>query len=313
MPVNSEPPEQAKLPELTPLEPVYLDGAWLPLATARVSPLDRGFLFGDAVYEVVKVRGGRLLFVGEHRVRLDRSLAALAIPTPAGLVSMLAELVRRTGLTSGSVYFQVTRGVGPRRAMPPADLLPTVFAMATPQIFTGPRREGWRAVSMIDPRWSRADVKTTALAGTMLGKLAASAAGADEVVFVSPDGTLREGGNVNLLVIRPTSPVPDSPTPPSAVLVTPPLGRELLAGITRDVLLAAARSRGVEVVEVAPNVADRASWSELLACGTLTGVQAIVELDGEPIGTGRPGPWANRMWEMLERAESAWLDEENER
>jgi len=280
--------------------PCHLDGRWLPLAEARVHPLDRGFLFGDGVYEVVKVAGGRALFLAEHLVRLGDGLAALRIDLPGGtglpggiarVGAVCRELVGRAGLGTGSVYLQVTRGAGRREKSPPADLPPTLFAFPSAHPHAPHASRDMAAVSQPDVRWGRCDVKSVSLAATVLGKLAARDADADEVLFVGPEGELREGGSTNLLVRA------------GGTLWTHPEGHAILPGVTRRLLLAAARELGLPLVESPPRLAERESWDEAVLCGTLTGLQALVRLDGRPVGGGRAGEWTRRLGAALAERE----------
>jgi D-alanine transaminase len=272
-----------------------LGGRIVPLAEARISPLDRGFLFGDAVYETVKVRAGRPLFWERHRQRLARSLAALGIPAPAGLDAAIERLVGAAGLEEGAVYLQISRGAAPeRRHLPSAGLEPTLFALTTR---TEPVAEPWRrpglaAVTREDGRWSRCDVKTTALAATVLGAREAAAAGADEVLWRSSAGELREAGRTNLFVRD------------ARGWHTHPLGPEILAGVTRAILLELAPGERPAIEERAPRLDARADWREAFLTGTTTGVRALVRLDGEPIGDGRPGAETARFARLLDAAEA---------
>jgi len=272
------------------------NGQIVPFGEARISPLDRGFLFGDAVYEAIKVLGGRLLFLDRHLERLAASLAALRIASPGELAPELAALVAANNLGDGVVYLQVTRGVAPRRShLPPAGLEPTVIAMTSEVAYAErPENEpGLVAISRADDRWRHADVKTTALAANVLGKLAAADSGAVEVVYVDVDGALREGGNTNLFVRD------------GAGWHTHPLGPEILAGVTRAVLLAEAARFGIAVAERTPRLAGRAGWHEAFLCGTTTGVRGLVALDGEPLGDGAVGAETRRFARLLAAAESA--------
>ena len=275
-----------------------LDGRIVPLAEARISPMDRGFLFGDAVYETVKVARGRPLFLDRHLDRLNRSLAALRIAPPADPVGTIVRLVDASQLLSGAVYLQVSRGAAPvRRHLPPPGLAPTVFAL--PIAIDYPEEPwalpGLSAVTRADDRWRHSDIKTTALVATVLGKLAAAEAGADDVVYLSADGTLREAGNTNLFARD------------ARGWHTHPLGPEILSGVTRAVLLERARAAGIAVEERAPRLADRAAWREAFVCGTTTGVRALVRLDGAPVGDGAPGPGTAQLGRLLAAAEAAEL------
>jgi D-alanine transaminase len=276
-----------------------LDGRIVPLAEARISPLDRGFLFGDSIYEAIKVRDGRILFLSRHLDRLRASLAALRIPEPSeppGIATQLEALRARARLASGALYLQITRGVAPeRRHLPPPGLVPTLFALPIPLAFASDPASlpGLTAMTRADDRWRHCDVKTTALAASVLGKLIAADAGADEVLYLSPDGELREGGHTNLLVRD------------GAGWHTHPLGPEILAGVTRAVLRERAAAAGIAIAERAPLLARRGEWRELLATGTTTGVRGIVRLDGVAIGDGGVGEGTRELARILDQAERA--------
>lgn len=263
-----------------------LDGAVLPLDEARVSPLDRGFLFGDGVYEVAKLVAGRLVLWADHLRRLGDGLAVTRLE-PAGGVAAIdrgcGELLAAAGVEEGSLYLQVTRGAGPREKIPPRELPATVFAFVKAHPHPAPASLRQSAITHEDLRWGRCDVKTVSLMATVLGKLAARDAGADEVLFVSPGGEVREGGSTTFLVVR------------DGVLITHPLGRRILPGVTRKAALAAAADLGLPVDESPPLLAERTGWQEAMLASTLLGVQPIVRLDGEPIGDGDPGPWTRRL------------------
>ena len=273
-----------------------LDGAILPLDEARVSPLDRGFLFGDGIYEVAKLLGGRLVLWQDHLRRLGDGLAVTRLE-PAGGVAAIdrgcRELLAAAGVEEGSLYLQVTRGAGPREKIPPPTMRPTVFALVTAHPHPEPASLPQTAISHDDLRWGRCDVKSVSLMATVLGKLAARDAAADEVLFVGPGGEVREGGSTTFLVVR------------DGVLVTHPLGRRILPGVTRKALLAAAADLGMAVDETPPLLAERATWQEAMTASTLLGVQPVVRLDGKPVGDGEPGPWTRRLAAAVAEREHA--------
>jgi D-alanine transaminase len=266
----------------------WLDGAFRALADARVSPLDRGFLFGDAVYEVLPVYGGRPFLAGPHLARLARSLAEMEIPNPrdaAGWLALIEELVRRNGGGDMSVYLQVSRGAEDgRNHAAPVGLAPTVFLMAMPAPAANPAlaTEGVAAITLEDPRWKRCDIKSTALLANVFAKNAALAAGAREAILVA-DGWLREGASSSVLVVA------------DGCLYAPPDGPEILPGTTRELALALAREAGIGAV-VAPVAAARlAAATEILVLNASGGVQPVTRLDGRPVGDGRPGPVFRRL------------------
>lgn len=253
---------------------VLLDGVVMPVAAARVSPFDRGFVFGDGIYDVVRLERGVPLFLDRHLDRLGRGLATVGIPSPGDLAAGCRALLAASPVAEGSLYFQVTRGAGPRTHLPSPQMKPTwlIAPNAQPPLRAGSRP--LRAVTFADPRWARCDVKTTSLMGTVLGKLAARDAGCDEVVFVAPDGGLREGGSTSLFVR-----VEDR-------LVTHPLDGRILPSVTRERVLAACARLGLAVEERAPGLETLRHWQEAFLCGTLTAVQPLVALDDVPIPAG---------------------------
>ncbi len=265
------------------LQICHLNGHLLSLAEARIDPLDRGFLFGDALYEGIKVLGGTALFLEAHLDRLRAGLERIEIPVPEGLQEACHQLVEACELGTGFLYLQVTRGVAPRMHIPPLELAPTVLILASRPAFDPPAGRPQRLVTVPDCRWQRNDLKTTSLMGTVLGKLEARRTGADEVVFVGAAGELREGGSTNLFVR-----VEDR-------LETHPLDGRILPGVTRAILLKLAAQRGLPVVERAPRMAKRERWREVFVCGTLTGVQPVIEIDAHPVAGGVTGEWTRQL------------------
>lgn len=268
-----------------------LNGRILPLAEARLDPRDRGFTFGDAVYEVVKVAGGVVLHFAPHLDRLRAGLDRVRIPAPDRLAERCRDLVAASGLDAGSLYLQVSRGVAPRSRMPPAGLEPTVLILPSHHGFDPPAGRPHAAVSMPDPRWAHCEIKTASLMATVLGKLAAQDAAADEVIFVGDGGELREGGSTNLFVRR------------GDALETHPTDGRILRGVTRATLFRLAADDGIPIVERAPRLDERDDWLEAFLSGTLTGVQPLARLDGEPLPAPDGGPWTRRLAEALDRYE----------
>ena len=281
--MTSETPSSASRKPKAPSDLCYLNGAVLPLAEARIDPLDRGFVFGDGLYDAIKVMRGKTLHLEPHLDRLIDGLGRVQIPVPAGLVDAFDSVIEANHLDEGSLYLQITRGVAPRSHVPPADLEPTVLVIATAHEFDPQGSRAMTAVTVPDWRWRNCNIKTTSLMATVLGKLAARDAECDEVLFVGRNGEVREGGSTNIMVRR------------ADRLETYPLDGQILEGVTRGLVLELVRRDGLEVAETAPNLEQRDEWQEVLVTGTLTGVQAIVSLDGEPVGDGRIGDWARRL------------------
>jgi D-alanine transaminase len=273
---------------------VYLNGRYVPRNEAVVSVEDRAFLFGDGVYEVTRSINGTLIEVARHLRRLERGLAGLSLPfTPAEATELLgisARLLADNGLTTGEalVYWQVTRGVAPRlHQFPPAGTPPTVYASAA--AFTPPhamRGTGVAAITHPDIRWARCDLKTVNLLPNVLAKQAAVAAGAYEAVLIR-DGVVTEGSSTNVFGVL------------DGVVRTTPRTNYILPGITRDVVLELAHREKLPVREEPITLDDLGRVSEVFLTGTTNDVMPVVTIDGRPVGDGRPGPIAGRLYAVL--------------
>ena len=271
-----------------PLPVCYLNGEYLALADARVSPLDRAFLFGDAVYEVIPVYGTRPFRLREHLDRLHRSLSAIRMAAPKTHVQwgeICRELARRNGGGDQYLYLQVTRGaeLGRNHAWP-AGLAPTIFGFASRLEAPSPAllEDGVAAITSPDTRWARRDIKSTALLANVLLKKLAADAGAFETIMLER-GELTEGSSTTVHVIS------------RGEIHTPPNGHQILPGTTRDVVGELAErvgivSRSARVTEIELRAA-REIW---LAFST-RGILPVTRLDGTPVGDGRPGPLFRRM------------------
>jgi len=270
---------------------VYVNGAWLPEEEARISVFDRGFLFADAVYEVTSVLGGRLVDNHGHVARLGRSLAELEIPAPAGEEALLAihrEIVALNAVDEGMVYLQVTRGVADRDFAWPSDPRPSLvlFTQARPLVETVAARDGIRVITLTDIRWERRDIKTVQLLAASIGKMAAKKAGRDDAWLVE-DGLVTEGTSSNAWIVT-----------PEGVLVTRNLGHEILHGITRAAVRRLADEAQMRVEERAFTADEARSAAEAFVTAASAFVTPVVEIDGQPIGDGRPGPITRRLREL---------------
>ena len=267
---------------------VWVDGAFVAAREARVSVFDRGFLFADAVYEVVPVLDGRLVDRDGHLARLGRSLAALRIPPPLPLPAMgalMAEAASRNGLTEGGVYLQVTRGAAERDFAFPGDLRPTlvIFTQGRPLRDTRAALEGLRVVSRPDWRWRRRDIKTTQLLAASLMKQDARDAGADDCWLVE-DGLVTEGSSSNAWIVT-----------GQGRLATRSVSPDILAGVTRAGVAALAAEAGIAVEERAFTIEQAQGAAEAFATSATLFVTPVVAIDGAPIGDGRPGPVTRRL------------------
>ncbi|MDG3066717.1 D-amino acid aminotransferase [Thauera mechernichensis] len=268
----------------------FVNGQYLPLAEARVSPMDRGFLFGDGAYEVIPVYSRRPFRVDEHITRLASTLAAMRLNNPhtaQAWKAIIGEIVARNPWEDQSVYLQVTRGADSKRnhAFPGPEVQPTVFLMSEPLVTPGAEQlaRGVAAVSAADIRWLRCDLKTVSmLANCLLRQHAIDNGCAETVLF--RDSFLTEGAASSIFVCK------------DGVLLVPPKSHLMLPGITYDVVLELARSRGMrhEVREVLE--AEVRSADELWMTSSTKEVLPITTLDGRPVGSGEPGPMGRQMY-----------------
>lgn len=261
----------------------YVNGQFVAESEATVSIFDRGFVFGDGVYEVVAVVDGHFVDAEGHLDRLERSLGeiALAMPMPrAALHTALIELARRNSVTEGLVYWQVTRGVAERDfAFPAAGTSPTLVAWtrATPLVSHPKAAAGTTAVLVPDLRWKRRDIKSISLLAQVLAKQEARAAGVFEA-FMLEDDYLTEGGSSTTFMVK------------GGVLHTTPLGHEILPGITRARTFALARARGIEIVERRIHRDELYAADEVFLTAATAFVLGVVAIDGRGVGAGVPGP-----------------------
>ncbi len=270
---------------------VYFGGTILPRESAAVSIDDRGFLLGDAVYEVLRVVRGRFVEPQRHLRRLARSLREVSIPDPGlDLLEISTDLLRRNRLeqAEATVYLQVSRGAAARQhAFPPRGTAPTVLVTAT--VFV-PRVElladGAKAITLPDLRWSRCDIKSVNLLPNVLAAQRAEEAGAFEAILLR-DGVVTEATRSNVLIVT------------GGVVRTHPTGPFILPGVTREVVLELAAEAGVPVREEAVSAGVLQAADEVLLTGTTADVMAVVAIDGRPVGTGQPGPMARRLGALL--------------
>ena len=259
----------------------YLNGKWMPLEEITVSPLDRGFLFGDGVYEVIPVYGGVPFFLGRHLKRLERSLAAIRIPQPMdaeGWRKTIGEQVSRQDFDTQAVYLQVTRGVAPRKhCFPAPDTSPTVFMMSSPLEPFEKELEGRRVklTTGQDRRWLNCDVKSVSLLGAVLAAQQAKEAECDEIILFR-DGMTTECSASNVLVVK------------DGVIVSPVRDHRILPGITLGVTLDLARKLGVPVEERDIPEAELRAADEIWVTSSTKEITTCRELDGKPFGPDRP-------------------------
>lgn len=269
---------------------VFLNGRLVPLEQASVSPLDRGFLFGDAIYEVVRFHAGRPFHLEEHLARMREGLAALRIEADAGFYPAAASgLLESNGLSAADaiVYAQVSRGAAPRtHAFPPRGTPPTLFAFARASD-PPPASDAGKAILVPDDRWGRCDIKTVMLLPNVLANERAREAGATDAIFVR-DGVALEGTKANLFAWI------------GGTLRTAPRSHAILPGVTRAATIAAARRLGFPVEERAFSVEEMLAADEVFLASTTLWTLSLVEIGGRRIGSGTPGARAARLRKALQ-------------
>ena len=269
----------------------YVNGRYLPMRAAKVHVEDRGYQFGDGVYEVCEVRGGRLIDERRHLDRLKRSLAELRIRlpmSPAALGIVLREVIAKNRIGYGIVYLQVTRGVARRdHAFPAPEVRPSV--VVTARALNSARNEalaaaGIAVVSVPDNRWGRVDIKTIGLLPNVLARQAAIERGARDAWFVDKDGAVTEGASSNAWIVT-----------QAGTIVTRPADDAILRGITRTVVLEAIKALGLAVEERAFTLEEAYAAREAFVTAASQIVLPVVRIDGRPIGDGKPGPVATAL------------------
>jgi D-alanine transaminase len=279
-------------------DPVYLNGQFLPLAEAGISPLDRGFLYGDGVYELIPVYSRHPFRLDEHLTRLQATLDGIHLANPLdldGWKTVVGQLVVSAPWEDQSIYLQVTRGADNKRdhAFPPATVHPTAFAFASPLVTTADdvRARGVAAITVADDRWGHCNLKVISLLANILARQQAVDAGCAEALLIR-DGFLKEGAASNIFVVR------------DGVLLAPPKTSFMLPGITYDIVIELAKRHGqpLEVREIHEN--ELRAADEVWMTSSTKEVLAITTLDGKPVGngpaTGRPGPLCERMWQWYQ-------------
>ncbi len=271
---------------------VFLNGKFMPIDEARVPVLDRGFIFGDGVYELVPVYSRVPFRLDEHLARLERSLAAVRIRNPYGRAEwrdIILQLVAKQPFEDQGVYFQVTRGVARRDHAFPKDAAPTVFLMSNPLV-TPPAElveRGAAAVTAVDDRWLHCDIKSISLIGNCLLRQVSADAGAVETILLRA-GKLTEASASNVFVVR------------RGVILSPPKSNLILPGITYDVIAELARDAGLPFEFREVGEAELRAAEEVWVTSSSKEVLAIVTLDGKRVGEGKPGPVFRQMHRLYQ-------------
>jgi D-alanine transaminase len=270
----------------------YVNGSFLPIADAKVSILDRGFLFADGIYEVAAVLDGKLVDNASHLARLKRSVGEISLELPETLeriVEIQRELIARNHLVNGMVYLEVTRGADKGRDFAfPKGVTPTLIMFTTVKdiVNAASARTGIGVITVPDLRWTRRDIKSVALLAQVLAKQAAAEAGAGEAWMIE-DGKVTEGGSSSAFILTKDD-----------VLVTRQNGSEILPGCTRKAVVALAEERQLRVEERAFTVEEALAAKEAFITSATLFVQPVVSIDGISVANGKPGPMANRLREI---------------
>lgn len=277
-----------------------LNGRLMPLSKATVSVEDRGYTFGDGVYEVVRVYRGAPFLLREHLTRFARSADAIGLPLtppPGRWEHWVRQAVKASGYPEAKIYFSFTRGVAPREHAFPDPSKPTrlitVRPVTPPSHPSHDPHQGVRVVTMPDLRWGRCDIKSLNLLPNILAKQQAKQRGAFEAVLIKPGVGVTEGASSNLFVVL-----------RDGTVCTPPVGPTILTGVTREAVIAVARRKGIAVVEAPVDLETVATAAELFLTGTLTEIAPITRWDDRVVGDGRPGPVTRRLMESFQ----AWIE-----
>lgn len=271
---------------------VYLNGKFLPIEQAYVPVLDRGFIFGDGAYEVIPVYSRHAFRLREHLNRLQHSLTGLCITNPYSLdewSSLLQELITKNEAEDQSLYLHITRGVAPRDHAFPKNATPTVFMMSNPLVTPSKQQceTGVSAVSAVDIRWDRCDIKAIALLPNVLLRQMAVDVGVAETILFR-DGILTEGAASNIFAVE------------KGVILAPPKDKHMLPGITYDLVLELAEANGIPVNIGYFDEARIRAADELWITSSTKEILAITSLDGKTVGKGKPGPLFHRMYDLYQ-------------
>jgi D-alanine transaminase len=273
---------------------VYLNGEYVRLGDAKISVLDRGFIFGDGIYDVVPAYRNKPFRMKGHLDRLERSLATIDIKvdmTRSDWENLVNDMLARSGLGDCMVYIQVTRGVAKRDHAFPKNITPTVFCMVTPFVRPGAklREEGLTSVDMTDVRWLRCEIKSVSLLGNVLAKQHAVESGVDEVLQFR-DGFLSEGASCNIWIAK------------DGVLMGPPRSNLILEGIRYGLIEELSEAAGIQFVARAISKQEVEEADEIMVSSATREILPVTTYNGKPVGTGKPGPVFAKLREGYDKA-----------
>ena len=262
---------------------VYLNGQYYPIEEAKISPQDRGFLFGDGIYEVIPVFNKKLFEFDAHLTRLNNGLAAISIANPLSSKEwqdILNKLIQTHPWDNQFIYLQVTRGVQLERNHLPDDCLtPSVYAYTNPLLPVSDYiiKNGIKAITLEDIRWLRCDIKAITLLPNVMMKIAAKQQGADDAILINRDGLISEGTASNVFIVQ------------NGKLLTPPTSNKILPGITRLVIENIARDHDITILEQELTLTDLEKADEIWLTSSTKDALPVCQLNGKAVGTGKPG------------------------
>ncbi len=273
---------------------VYLNGRYVAIEDAKVSVMDRGFLFGDGIYEVIPVFSGKMLCLEEHLNRLQNSFDRISLRNPmskAEWFNVFSQLLEKNDGEDRAIYLQVSRGVYPKRDLSiNPDYPPTIFAMVL-QVTPADLEVVSAGISVItvdDFRWNACDIKTTSLAANVMLRQQATEAQVQEAILIK-NGAVTEGTTSNVFMVK------------NKVLITPPTGRQLLPGITRDLVVEIAENNAILVEQRVIKEAELYTADEIWMTGSTREIAPVIRLNGEPVGSGVAGSMWKRMMDLYQQ------------
>jgi len=286
---------------------VYLNGVFMPMADSKVSTQDRGFLFGDGVYEVIPVYQTKLFSFKEHLQRLKNSLQAVRIDNPLTddewLRVLNSLIARHPAWQDQYIYLQVTRGTQMQRDHLPAEnLTPTVYAYTNPlkPVSKSIIENGIKVITLEDIRWLNCDIKAITLLPNVMMKLAAKAQQADDAILISRDGFVTEGTASNAFIVK------------NGTIITPPKGHKLLPGVTRLIIERIAKSHEIPLIEQDITQEELTQADEIWLSSSTKEALPVTRLNGNAVGTGKPGPIWHKMTDFYQEHKQAFIQEQSE-
>jgi len=271
----------------------FVNGRFLPLEEATVSVEDRGFQFGDGVYEVIRTYHGRPFYLDAHLARLERSAKAIELPLPWSVqqwVTYIRDGITRSGYPESKVYLQLTRGVAPRDHVFPAAAKPTAVMTVREMRPMEPalQASGVAVMTMDDWRWGRCDIKSVNLLPNVMARQKAKQAGAFEALFIR-NGRVTEGAVSNVMIVK------------AGLVLTAPEGEQILSGVTRTIMLELIRKEGLPAEERFVTLDELLHADEVFLTGTTVEVLPVIRVDGQPVGSGKPGPVTLKLQASFQR------------